>query len=119
MGVWPWGPQVRRTPASRKKPDSSRGAALSRLPEDARELAALPEVDLRVVALAGAPLGLLAGPAQARVQDAADVIGMIGDAEAPADQFGDAAAGPEVIGPAVGLGALKQELFELLQVGVG
>ena len=95
------------------------GATLLRFTENARKFVAPPAVDLRVVAFPGPPLRLLAGPAQTGVQEATDVIGMVGDAEAATDQFGDAAAGPQFIGPAVGLGPLEQELLQLEQLRVG
>ena len=89
------------------------------LAEDAWKLVAFPAVDVRVVAFPSPPLRLLAGPAQACMQEATDVVGMIGDTKPALDQGGNAAAGPQFVGPAVGLGPLEQESFQDTQLGVG
>src|SRR6266851_6253880 len=64
--------------------------AAPRFPEDAWELIGLPAFHRLVVALAGAPLRLVAGPAQTPQQQAADVVGMVLDAEVSADHLSDA-----------------------------
>src|SRR5262249_37289973 len=86
---------------------------------EAREFLAEPAGDLVLVALAGLALRFLAGPAQARAEEAADVIGIVGDAEMPADQLSDAGGGPEVVRPAVGLGPLFQQAFHRSELAVG
>src|SRR5262249_56561809 len=75
------------------------GTARRGLPHDARELLPEPAGDLIVVARAGPALWLLAGPAQARAEEAADVIGVVGDAEVPADQLADPGRGPDLACP--------------------
>src|ERR1700722_14688865 len=114
----PSAPHCRQQEIARFVEESQMGTALLRFAEDARKLVAFPAVDLGVVTLAGASLRLLARPAQPRVQETANMIGMVGDAKVAVDQRGDAPAGPQFVGPAVGLGALDQELFELGQLRV-
>jgi hypothetical protein len=92
------------------------GATLLRFPENPRELIAFPAVDLVVVTLPSTPLGLLARPAQPGVQETTNMIGIVRDAKVAVDEGGDAPAGPQLVGPAVGLGALEQQLFQLPQL---
>ena len=47
------------------------------------------------------------------------MLGMVRDAQAFAEQAGDAAGGPQLVGPAVRLGALEQELFQKAELVVG
>ena len=56
------------------------------LSEDARQLVGLPAFHLLVVAFPGLAFGLLAGPAQALLEDLADVFGVVRDAQAFADE---------------------------------
>src|SRR6266487_4207656 len=69
--------------------------AAPRFAEDAWELISFPAFHLLVVALAGAPLRLVAGPVQAPQQQAADIVGMVLDAEVAADYLRDAGRGPQ------------------------
>src|SRR5262245_26131515 len=47
------------------------------------------------------------------------MLGVVGDAEVPADDDGDAGRGPQVGGPSVAGGALQEQAFQLGQLGVG
>ncbi len=64
--------------------ESNVGLATPRLPEDAWELIGLPPLNLLVIALAGPPLWLVAGPVQAPPQQAADIVGVVLDVEVAA-----------------------------------
>src|SRR5207244_8523505 len=66
----------------------------------------------------GSALGLLAAPAQTLFEDFADVFGVVVDRPVSADQGGDTVCGPQVVGPAVLLGALPEELLQLLELPV-
>jgi hypothetical protein len=70
------------------------GGALPRLVEDAREVLGQPARDLRVVALLGPDVRLLAASVEAALEELADVLGVEGDAEVAADDLGDARGGP-------------------------
>src|SRR5262249_9403691 len=94
------------------------GLPLPRLAEDARQLIRQPALHLLVVALAGLALGLLAGPTEPALEDLAHMLGVVGDAEALADEPCDAVGGPQLVGPAVLVGALPQEAFEFAEVVV-
>jgi hypothetical protein len=89
------------------------------LAEDARQLIGRPSLDLLVVAFAGLALRFLAGPAESLLEDFADVLGVVRDAEAFADEPGDAVGGPQFVVPAVFFGALQQEAFEFAEGVVG
>ncbi len=109
----------RRQPEARFVEEDDVGLAFPGFSEDARQLIGLPALHLLVVAFAGLALGLLAGPAQSLLEDLADVLGVVGDAEAFADEPGDAVGGPQFVVPAVFLGALEKEAFEFAEVVVG
>ena len=47
------------------------------------------------------------------------MLGVVGEAEVPGDELGDAGGSPEFVGPAVGLGLLEEESFELDDLVVG
>src|SRR5205085_10333289 len=87
------------------------GLALPGVADDAWELIAAPALHLLIVALAGAPLRLLTGPAQAVAEDFADVLGVKRDLEVPLDQAGHAVGGPQVGGPPVGGSPFSQQDF--------
>ena len=70
------------------------GVALPRFGEDTRELLGQPARDLRVVALLGPDVRLLAASVEAALEELADVLGVEGDAEVAADDLGDARGGP-------------------------
>src|SRR5262249_20641472 len=78
-----------------------------------------PALHLLVVALARLAPGLLAGPAEPPLEDLADVLGVVGPAEALADEPRHAGGGPQLVGPAVLPGTLGEEALELLEVVVG
>jgi hypothetical protein len=82
------------------------GLALPRFADDAWEFICLPALHLLAITLAGPPLRLMAGPAEALLKDLAYVFGVVVDAELLADESGHAFRSPKVIGPAMGLGAL-------------
>ncbi len=75
---------------------------------------AFPVCDGGLIPFAGATTGLLRRPLQSLSQKAANVIVMERDAEVSTDDFGNALRGPELIGPAVGLGTLAEQLLELV-----
>ena len=90
-----------------------------RLPDDPRELIPDPPLDLLVVALAGMPTGLLAGPAEALGEEAEDVVGVVDATEVTGDQRRHAGGRPQLVRPAVRLRPLGQQQFEPAEVGVG
>ena len=53
------------------------------------------------------------------MQQASDVIDVVGNAVAAFDEFGHAPTGPEVGGKAVGLGALEQALTQAVALACG
>jgi hypothetical protein len=89
------------------------------LTPDTGPLLCLPSLHLLVVAFASLAAGLLAGPTQASFEDLADMLGVEGNAQAFAEQAGDAVSGPQIVGPAVFLGPLAEKSFELAQAVVG
>src|ERR1700721_965311 len=89
------------------------GGPLPGFPDDAREFIVDPSLDLLVVLFLGAPLGLLAGPAQTLLEDLADVFGVILQPKTAFDDGGHAVSCPELVGPAVVLGPLQEELLQL------
>ena len=94
------------------------GVAPPGLGQDARERLLPPALDLLVVALGGPVLGLLGASVEALFEDLADVLGVVGEAEVAADDRGDALGRPQLGGPAVGAGAVQQQVFEVLQLVV-
>ena len=91
-------------------------AAFLRFAENARKFLEFPAFYFRFVALQSATLWLLTGPAHSRMQETTDVIGMVGNAKVALNQCGDSTAGPEFVGPAMGFGTLKQQLFKFGQL---
>ena len=77
------------------------------------EIFPLPPLDLGLVALAGTQFGALAGPAKTVLQNVADMLDMIADAELVLDHGGHPCGGPEIVGPTVDLGPLLQERDQL------
>src|ERR1700722_4132615 len=95
------------------------GVPLPRLPQDAREGLLLPAAYGILVAFLGLELRLLAGPAQTPLEDLADMLGVVGNAEVASDHFADAGRSPQVVGPAVPGGALQEQHLQLLELGIG
>ena len=92
--------------------------------EDAREFVTQPAFDLLVVTFAGLAFRLLAGPAQALLENLADVFGVQGDAKALLDQACHAVGGPQLVGPTVlverlGGGSIRVCGVGSRRVGVG
>lgn len=83
-------------------------SAVGRRPGDAGEGRVPPPGDRLLVALAGWAARLLGRPVQAGAEEPADVIGVLGDAEVAADQFGDAGGGPQAVRPPVSVGQRPQ-----------
>jgi hypothetical protein len=81
--------------------------------DDLRDAFATPMIDRRFLAFAGSTPRLLRRPLEPLPEETADVIMMQRDAEMPANQLGDPTRRPEIVGPAVRLGALQKQLFEL------
>jgi hypothetical protein len=73
-------------------------------------------VDGNRVALLGLLLRLLATPVEPTLNDLADVLGVVTDAEMTADHLGDPCGSPQLGPPAVGFGTLQKQLFELLEL---
>lgn len=73
-------------------------------------------VDLLGVALLGLLSRLLAAPAEPVPEDLADGLGVVLDTEVAADHLGDPPSTPQGVGPAVDLGSLERERFELLEL---
>jgi len=84
------------------------GVTPERLPDDPGELVTDPPRHLLVVPLPGLPPGLLAAPVQPPLEDLADVLGVVADAELPLDQAGHPGGGPQFVVPPVVLGSLHQ-----------
>jgi hypothetical protein len=70
-------------------------------------------VDGDLVTLPGLLLRFLAGPVEPELDDLADVFGVVTDAEVALDDFGDPCGSPQLGPPAVGFGALQEQLLEL------
>src|SRR5262249_7914019 len=81
--------------------------------DDAREGTLAPQPDAGFIALAGPPPGFLRRPAQAVAEKAADVVVVKGDAEMALDKVDDAGPGPQLVGPAVGLSTLAEQVLEI------
>jgi hypothetical protein len=95
------------------------GSPAEGVADDARELIIQPPRHLLFVLLAGANLRLVTAPAQALLEHAADVFGVVVNAKVAFDQGGNAVGGPEVVGPTVVLGALQKQTLHLEPLLVG
>jgi hypothetical protein len=73
-------------------------------------------VDGNRVALLGLLLRLLATPVEPTLDDLADVLGVITDAEMATDHLGDPCSRPQLGPPAMGFGTLQKQLLELLEL---
>jgi hypothetical protein len=73
-------------------------------------------VDGNRVTLLGLLLRLLATPVEPTLDDLADVLGVVTDAEMAADHLGDPCGGPQLGPPAMGFGTLQKQLLELLEL---
>jgi hypothetical protein len=91
-------------------------AAVSCSGHNARERVLFPEINRCLITLASTPMRLLRGPSQALVKQPPDVIVMERNAEVSANQFGNTSARPQVVAPAVGLGPLAKEFFQLVML---
>jgi hypothetical protein len=80
---------------------------------------AQPALDLLVVALFGRGLGSLSASVESALEQLTDVLGVEGDVEVAADQFGDALDGPQGVGPAMRLRPLAQQRIELGELRIG
>src|SRR6202043_674756 len=76
---------------------------------DTRELGLFPAAYVLLVPLLGLGLRFLAGPTEAAFEDLSDMLGVIGDAEVTEDYLLDTGRRPQIVGPAVLVGALQQE----------
>ena len=88
------------------------GIALAGGIDDLGDAFATPTIDDVFLAFAGATPWLLRRPFEPLPEKTTDVVVMQRHAEVATDQLGDASRGPEVIDPAMGLGALEQQPFE-------
>jgi hypothetical protein len=73
-------------------------------------------VDDSFFTLPGLLLRLLAGPVEPKLDDLADVFGVVTDAEVAANDFGDPCGSPQLGPPAVDFGPLQEQLFELTEL---
>jgi hypothetical protein len=73
------------------------GVPLPGLAQDAREFIRLPAFDLLVVALPSALLGFMTGPAQARLEELADMLRVIRNTEVPVNESGHPSRRPQFI----------------------
>jgi hypothetical protein len=72
-------------------------------------------VDGDLVPLPGLLLRLLAGPVKPNLDDLADELEVVADAEVAADDLGNSCSSPQLGPPAMGFGALQKQLFELTE----
>jgi hypothetical protein len=86
--------------------------------EDAGILVIEPPRHLLLIGLTRLAFGLLAGPIQALLEDLADMLGVEGLPEMPLNEAGNASGGPQFVGPAMSLGSLQEQGFELRQMVV-
>src|SRR5439155_8232518 len=78
----------------------------------ARPVVGDPAFHLLEVAFPSSFLRLLAGPAQALVEEPADVVGVIPNTEMPLDQHGDPLTSPQVVGPTMSHSAFGEQGFQ-------
>src|ERR1700722_19312648 len=95
IGVWPRGASVRRTVGVNWKHDSSRKTTWASRCRASRRMRGKVSCFQR----------RMAGPAQTPLEDLADMLGVVGNAEVASDHFADAGRSPQVVGPAVPGGA--------------
>ena len=73
-------------------------------------------IDGDLVALPGLLLRLLAGPAEPKLDNLANMLRVVVDAEVSWDQLGDACGCPQLSSPAVSLGPLQEQLLEAVEL---
>jgi hypothetical protein len=73
-------------------------------------------VDGNLVTFPGLLLRLLATPVEPKLDDLADVLGVVTDAEMAADHLGDPRGGPQLGPPAVGSGTFAEQVLELIEL---
>jgi len=73
-------------------------------------------VDGNRVTLSGFLLRFLATPVEPKLDDLADVLGVVMDAEMAADHLGDPCGGPQLGPPAVGFSTFQKQLLELIEL---
>jgi hypothetical protein len=73
-------------------------------------------VDGNRVSLFGLLLRLLATPVEPKLDDLADMLGVVADAEVAADHLGDPCGGPQLGPPAVGFSTFQEQLLELIEL---
>jgi len=73
-------------------------------------------VDGNWVTLLGLLLRLLATPVEPTLDDLADVLGVVTDAEMATDHLGDPCSRPQLGPPAMGFSTLQKQLLELLEL---
>ena len=93
--------------------------ALPRLAQAAGPCSRLPAFDLLAGAFAGSALGLLARPVQPLFAELANGFRVVGDSEAIAEEACDPVGRPQRMVPAVGLGPLQEQGFQVVEVVVG
>jgi hypothetical protein len=91
-------------------------ASPSGFADDVGQILTLSVADRFLVALTGSFLGLLAGPAEALLEDLSDMFGVECNLELASDQFGNPSGGPQFRPPAVVLGTLLEKAFESLEL---
>jgi hypothetical protein len=87
--------------------------AAESLAEDTRIFVIEPPLHLLVIPFPGFPPGFLAGPAQAVLEEFADVLGVVMKTEVSLDDMSDAVGGPQFVPPAMLLSPLQEEFFQL------
>src|SRR5262245_9246658 len=95
---------------------SKASLTLERLADDAGPVVGYPAFHLLEVLFAGAFLRLLRGPVQTLIEQPADVIGMVINAEVALDQYGDPLGGPQVVGPTVRHSPLVEQALQSNQL---
>ena len=75
-------------------------------------------VDGDLVTLPGLFLRLLATPVEPKLDDLADVLGVITDAEMATDYLGDPCSRPQLGPPAMGSGTFAEQFLELIELVV-
>jgi hypothetical protein len=94
------------------------GVACPGLGQDARELPVQPAQDGFVVVPTRALLRFLTASVEAAFEDLANMFGVEGNAEVPADECGNARGRPEIVEPTVGGGPLQEQVLQVDQLGV-
>jgi len=93
------------------------GVTFPRRLHDLGEDDALPMCDGGLIAFARFLTRLLRRPSEDFVQKSSYMIMMERNTELSANEVGDAPGGPQIVGPTVRLGSLKEHAFELPLLG--